>query len=78
MDPASGQVSLGKPLDREQNEIISFQVVVHDSGTPSLNDTASITLYLSDANDNGPKIAPSKMSITLKEVVIFPLVFSVC
>ncbi|GAB1603899.1 protocadherin beta-13-like [Argonauta hians] len=49
-----GFISTRKALDREQQEIYEFQVLVKDNGVPSLNDTAQVIVEIMDENDNEP------------------------
>ncbi|XP_014774839.1 protocadherin beta-13 isoform X3 [Octopus bimaculoides] len=49
-----GFISTTKLLDREQQEIYEFKVLVKDNGVPSLNDTAKVIVEIMDENDNAP------------------------
>ena len=64
----TGEVNLIKRLDREKRNLLIFQVAVIDNGIPSLNDTAKVTLYISDENDNVPRIFPDTFEISISEV----------
>ncbi|XP_014767714.1 protocadherin gamma-B6 isoform X1 [Octopus bimaculoides] len=50
----NGFISTRKSLDREQNSIYKFQVLVRDNGSPSLNNTANVIVEIMDENDNAP------------------------
>lgn len=55
IDSASGVITLHHQLDRERQERHTFAVVARDSGIPPLSGTASVTVIVSDVNDNAPK-----------------------
>ncbi|OCT87868.1 hypothetical protein XELAEV_18021571mg [Xenopus laevis] len=43
-------------FDYEQLKEIDIQVMVKDNGSPSLNSTTKVKIYITDLNDNSPKI----------------------
>ncbi|XP_036365111.1 protocadherin beta-15 isoform X2 [Octopus sinensis] len=49
-----GFISTTQPLDREQQEVFNFKVLVKDNGIPSLNSTAVVVVEVMDKNDNTP------------------------
>ncbi|GAB1604324.1 protocadherin beta-15-like [Argonauta hians] len=49
-----GFISTTEALDREQQEVFKFKVLVKDNGVPSLNSTASVVVEVMDKNDNAP------------------------
>ena len=65
----TGEVNLIQRLDREKRNLVIFQVAVNDNGMPSLNDTATVTLHISDENDNVPRIFPDTFEISISEVI---------
>ena len=48
---ASGQITTTAPLDHEAQEVYTLTVTVQDGGTPSLSDTAAITVNVLDVNE---------------------------
>ena len=68
MNLLSGEISLTQKLDRELLSMIQFQVLAQDNGTPRLNDTANVTFFISDENDNSPLIYPDTLAIAIREV----------
>jgi hypothetical protein len=58
VDEQTGDVLLAAPLDRESAETIKLAVVVRDAKAPgpeSQMDTAVLTIFVRDVNDNKPK-----------------------
>ncbi|GAB1603901.1 protocadherin beta-15-like isoform X4 [Argonauta hians] len=49
-----GFISTTESLDREQQEVHRFKVLVKDNGTPSLSSTANVIIEVMDENDNAP------------------------
>ncbi|XP_052829053.1 protocadherin beta-2 isoform X1 [Octopus bimaculoides] len=49
-----GFISTTQSLDREQQDVYKFKVLVKDNGTPSLNNTANVVVEVIDKNDNAP------------------------
>ncbi|VDQ17549.1 unnamed protein product [Trichobilharzia regenti] len=52
----TGHLSTQKALDREMLHELRFHVHAADSGLPSLNATADVTITIQDVNDNPPSI----------------------
>ncbi len=48
------------------NTLISFQVRVTDPD-PQHVDYATVTVNITDANDNPPRVSPSRMTVNLSE-----------
>lgn len=66
----NGTVITRAELDREYMGQYNFMVYVRDSGNPSLNSSAYVTVYVMDANDNAPRILfPNKMNNTVSSTV---------
>lgn len=66
----NGTVITRAELDREYMGQYNFMVYVRDSGNPSLNSSAYVTVYVVDANDNAPRILfPNKMNNTVSSTV---------
>ena len=55
VDSNSGKVVSRAAFDREQNAVFSIIVIAKDHGTPALSSSATVSLFLSDVNDNEPK-----------------------
>ncbi|XP_014775142.1 protocadherin beta-15 [Octopus bimaculoides] len=49
-----GFISTSETLDREQQNIYKFQVLVKDNGKIALNNTANVVVEVLDENDNAP------------------------
>ena len=54
INPLTGEITIQSSLDYEKNTSWVFTVVAKDSGIISLNDTAIVTVIVSDVNDNAP------------------------
>ncbi|NWU24720.1 CAD17 protein, partial [Dyaphorophyia castanea] len=57
IDSATGQVYTASPLDREQEEIYSIEVVVSEQNNVAQKSKAFLILHLRDVNDNPPQLA---------------------
>ena len=71
MNEETGQVILLRKLDREMHDLLILDVLVKDNGSPSLNDSAQVTIFLADENDNSPVIHPSTIETKVKEVNVW-------
>ncbi len=67
IDPTSGRIYSSISLDREAVPFYRFEVVVRDSGSPSLSAMAAVEVTLEDSNDNPPILTPSNLSLRLDE-----------
>ena len=54
IDPQSGMITTTQPLDREDRDAYHIGVVARDNKLPALSDTTSVTIYVTDQNDNSP------------------------
>ena len=55
-------------LDREEAEVYTLEVEAVDGGVPRLTSTATVTVTVSDLNDNAPVvIQPLQKIITVRE-----------
>ena len=54
VDSVSGEVSIKANFDYEQHTSFTFKVLAVDNGSPSLTGTATVTVSISDVNDNNP------------------------
>ncbi|XP_070198278.1 cadherin-23-like [Littorina saxatilis] len=50
-------------IDREIQDTYILEILMKDKGTPSLTSTASVTVHVSDVNDNAPELVTSGASI---------------
>ncbi|XP_030001942.1 protocadherin alpha-8-like [Sphaeramia orbicularis] len=55
------------PLDREKQPIYDVTIVAKDAGVPSLSSEKSITIVISDVNDNRPEFSLSPYTFYLSE-----------
>lgn len=62
IDPSTGVLSLISLVNYESDKQLYFNVTATDGGTPSLSDTASVTVVVIDANDNSPKFPTTPYS----------------
>ncbi|XP_041779584.1 protein dachsous [Anopheles merus] len=56
IDPATGLISVNKPLDFETRELHELVVVAKDRGMQPLETTAFVSIRVTDVNDNQPII----------------------
>ncbi|XP_058056650.1 protein dachsous [Anopheles bellator] len=56
IDPATGLISVNKPLDFETRELHELVVVAKDRGAQPLETTAFVSIRVTDVNDNQPII----------------------
>lgn len=61
--PRSGQVTINRPLDREEQPRMSIKIIATDDGVPQRNSTATLTVVLDDVNDNAPKFLKDYVAI---------------
>ncbi|XP_017815449.3 protocadherin alpha-2 isoform X11 [Papio anubis] len=52
----SGKVYALQPLDREELELLQFQVSARDAGVPSLSSNVTLQVFVLDENDNAPAL----------------------
>ena len=62
-----GQIYLKSALDREQSDYYSLTVGASDNGVPERSSTQTLTLHVSDINDNVPKFTSNQYAFTLRE-----------
>lgn len=67
IDPMSGMVSLASALDRETKAEYSLLVVAEDQGRPARSATATLTVQVSDINDNAPKFSVAEYQVEILE-----------
>ena len=52
----TGELRLTGTLDREAIDILSFEVIALDQGSPQMNGSAHVTIIVEDINDNIPEV----------------------
>ncbi|KAM4875292.1 protocadherin alpha-3 isoform 5-T5 [Thomomys bottae] len=52
----SGKVHALQPLDREELELLRFQVSARDAGVPALGSNVTLQVFVLDENDNAPAL----------------------
>ncbi|RVE76560.1 hypothetical protein OJAV_G00009860 [Oryzias javanicus] len=67
IDPLSGMVSLVGGLDRETKAQYSILVLAEDQGRPVKSATATLTVQVSDVNDNIPKFSQDVYQVEVLE-----------
>ena len=77
IDSATGAVRLTAALDRETVSRYTLEFIVSDGGIPSLNDTVSVVVTVTDVNDNPPVFVPQSYSEVLAENVGSTVIFQV-
>lgn len=60
LDPTSGLLQITVPLDREEQDSYELEILASDGGSPSLQATATVTIAVSDQNDNPPQFYPTE------------------
>ncbi|XP_054721266.1 cadherin-related tumor suppressor-like, partial [Uloborus diversus] len=63
----TGELSVEKTLDREQQSKYSLTIICIDSGSPRLTGTGSINIFVDDVNDNEPEFAFKEYSTSVIE-----------
>lgn len=63
INPKSGQVTIQRPLDREEQPTISLKILAIDDGVPQRSSVATLTVILEDVNDNAPKFLRDYVAI---------------
>ena len=68
IDPLTGLITVNGELDRDMASFIhTIVVVVQDGGEPILSDTTTVTIILTDVNDNPPMFEQTSYSFTILE-----------
>ena len=50
----NARLILKQPLDREKKDVYTLTVIASDGGEPSKTGTLTVSVFVSDANDNSP------------------------
>uniref|UniRef100_A0A8C0ZEC2 Cadherin domain-containing protein n=2 Tax=Cyanistes caeruleus TaxID=156563 RepID=A0A8C0ZEC2_CYACU len=61
------ELVLEKPLDREEQEEMSFSVIAVDGGSPPRSGTIEISIIILDANDNAPTFMQERYIVKVLE-----------
>ncbi|KAE9550699.1 hypothetical protein FO519_006082, partial [Halicephalobus sp. NKZ332] len=67
LDPLTGALKTLKPIDREEKDKYELEVVAEDKGSPKLNTTALVNIFIKDINDNPPVFEHEVYNLTLSE-----------
>lgn len=67
VDPATGDVVVAAPLDREQVAGYTLTVTATDHGRPARSDTADVDVTVVDVNDNAPKFLRASYAARVSE-----------
>lgn len=67
IDPSSGVISVAETMDYEISQDYFLTVQANDGGTPSLSNIASVTINVTDSNDNPPLFAQNSYSAQVHE-----------
>jgi len=67
IDPATGDIIITTPLNREQVPGYTLTVTATDHGRPAKSDTAEIDVVVVDVNDNAPKFLQPSYSAHVSE-----------
>ncbi|XP_010887588.2 protocadherin Fat 4 [Esox lucius] len=67
IDPRTGMVLLAGRLDRETKAEFLLEVVAQDQGRPARSATATLTIQVSDVNDNAPVFSETEYVVEVLE-----------
>lgn len=67
VNPITGQVSIISPLDREAHTMYVLEVLARDKGIPVLSSSVTVTIEVTDANDNPPLFSQSNYTAIIQE-----------
>ncbi|XP_071879527.1 protocadherin gamma-A5-like [Anas platyrhynchos] len=65
LDPETGSITLVRSLDFEESDFYEMEVEVHDGG--GLFDTATVSISMTDVNDNAPELTVSSALSEISE-----------
>ena len=79
IESTSGVISVASSaeLDRETTPMLTFSVQAADGGTPSLVNTTTVSIKLTDLNDNKPNVSPLIEAEVLESIEIGEVFFTV-
>ena len=67
LDQVTGQLTVLKPLDREEKSEYSLKVTVRDGGNADWECTCKVKISLTDENDNAPVFSQPSYSVNIPE-----------
>lgn len=67
IDPASGQITLRLPLDREHQKIYDVRIEAYDQGMPPLTTDLDLTVYVRNVNDYEPQFLVDEIAVNFTE-----------
>lgn len=67
IDSTRGTIFVRQRLDHEQIKLLTFIVVASDSGVPALTASVTVTINVTDANDNAPKFDQPAYELTISD-----------
>jgi hypothetical protein len=67
IDRTAGIVKTAQKLDRETTSIVNLIVIAVDKGNPSLSTNTTVTVTLTDVNDNSPVFKQKEYNVTVPE-----------
>ena len=69
IDISSGDVTVSQELDHELTSEVTLLVEVRDGGQPFLTNTTTVTVIISDVDDNPPLLSASSLAVSIPEDV---------
>ncbi|CAI8034915.1 Protocadherin Fat 4, partial [Geodia barretti] len=63
----TGAISVAADIDREQVSSVELRVQARDRGSPRLSSRVTVTVKISDINDNPPVFDPDSYAVSLRE-----------
>lgn len=67
IDSTRGTIFVRQRLDHEQIRLLTFIVMASDSGVPALSTSVTVTINVTDANDNAPKFDQPAYELTISD-----------
>ena len=64
-----GTITTNQPLDRENQALHEFTVIVIDNGNPSLRVETMVTVVVDDVNDNPPVFVQFQQNLVITELI---------
>ncbi|EDV19285.1 uncharacterized protein TRIADDRAFT_62266 [Trichoplax adhaerens] len=67
INPTNGRITLIASLDYEQQQSYTLDVTAKDRGRPSLSNTTTVVVSVTDVNDNQPRFSSNVYQASVKE-----------
>lgn len=67
INSVTGLITANSKFDREESALVTFNVLAWDGGDPSLTSTATVTINVTDINDNAPIFPSNPLEIRFLE-----------